>query len=549
MRILRAAGIVAAITGCALLSGCSRAQTMAGGTSTSENGRVSGYVVDSAGKPEKDAVVEMVPAAYNPVKDSGASGPMTDTTDQQGRYSFDSVATGIYNIQALGLSDGKRMLGTGLPVAGDSFGDRIDTMRIPGSAQVMLPDDFNPAQGYVYVLGTTIAVPAGRAVEGRITIDSLPAGPLPAMYYDERKGDKRPSRLNYGVRVSSEGLVKAGYCAWSNVKRLYFNTTASGADVAGNVRGFPALVILTKSNFDFARASGDGGDLRFAKGDNTPLPYQIEKWDSANARAAVWVRIDTVYGNTGDHYVRMHWGNPFAKDSSTGPAVFDTADGYQAVWHMQRGGSAAVLDATINHFDATAMGAVLPFDTTGAIGLAQRFAGAAGYLTVPNSAAGPLNFPEDGQYTLSAWVMTETLDKDYHFIVSKGNEQYGLQINKSNYWEFFEFQNNLGWDSTISPATLKTWTHITGVRAGKKQYLYINGRCMDSTVKNASGIMPRVTTHDVCIGKRPMGANDTISLFNGLIDEVYIANRAYSSDRIKLSYCNQQENSIFIIFK
>jgi hypothetical protein len=78
------------------------------------------------------------------------------------------------------------------------------------------------------------------------------------------------------------------------------------------------------------------------------------------------------------------------------------------------------------------MGAILPVDTTGAIGIGQRFAGAAGYLNVPNSAAGPLNFPEDGQYTLSAWVMTEVLDKDYHFIVSKGNEQYGIQINKSN---------------------------------------------------------------------------------------------------------------------
>jgi len=86
------------------------------------------------------------------------------------------------------------------------------------------------------------------------------------------------------------------------------------------------------------------------------------------------------------------------------------------------------------------------------------------------------------------------------------------------------------------------------VREGKKQYLYVNGRCVDSTVKNAAGVMPRITTFDVCIGKRP-STNDTLSLFNGLIDEVQMSNRAYSSDRIKLSYSNQQANSIFVIFK
>ena len=548
MRSVITAETVAAIVGLVLLSECGRMQTMAGGTSTSENGRVTGHVVDSAGKPEKDAVVEMIPAAYNPVKDSGR-GTVADTTDEQGRYSFDSIATGIYNIQAFGSLDGKRLLVTDLPVAGDSFGNRIDTLLIPGSVQVMLPDDFDPAKGYVYVLGTTIMAFSADAVDGRITLDSIAAGTLPAMYYDEFNGAKRPSRLNFGVQVASENLAKVGYCAWDHVKRLYFNTTVSGADVAGNVYGFPTLVRLSNVNFNFSEASGDGRDLRFAKPDNTPLPYEIEQWDSAKAQAAVWVRIDTVYGKTSDHYVRMHWGNPAAQDNSMSPSVFDTADGFQAVWHMQRTGSASTVDATFNHFDATAMGAILPFDTAGYIGLAQRFDGAAGYLNVPNSAAGVLNFPEDGYYSLSAWVMTETLNNDFHFIVSKGNESYGLQINKSNCWEFFEFQNNIGWDGTYSPATPKTWTYLAGVRAGKKQYFYVNGQCVDSTIQTGSGIMPRITTRDICIGKRPMGSNDTISLFNGIIDEVCIANRVFSPDRVKLSFMNQKQNSLFIIFK
>jgi Concanavalin A-like lectin/glucanases superfamily/Domain of unknown function (DUF2341) len=541
--------IIAPLALCLLLdSGCGRLPTLAGGTSTSENGRVTGLIVDSTGTPNMHARVLLVPAVYDPGRDLQKN-IIADTTGPDGRYSFDSISTGIYNIEAVHILNGTRLIKTGIPVVGDSIVLHVDTLRKTGAVEVMLPDSSNSEEGYVFFLGTDMLAHVSGAINGIMIIDSVPSGQLPALYYADRNSSAGPVRLSAGVQAMAGDTAKTGYAAWAHYSQLYFNTTPSGADVSINIRHFPALVRLTNINFDFSQAKAGGGDIRFAKPDNTPLPYEIEQWDSAGGRAAVWVKVDTVYGNDGAHYIRMHWGNPEAQDSSTSASVFDTADGFQGVWHMQQNGNSAVKDATTNNDNATPLGsAAKPFDTTGYIGKAQYFDGASGYLEMVNTAGGVLNFPEDGYYTISAWVYAEVLENDYQFIVSKGNEQYGLQINKSNYWEFFEFENNKGWDSTISPATTNAWNYIVGVRSGKKQYLYVNGVCADSTVKNAAGVLPRITAFDACIGKRPSG-NDTLSLFKGIIDEVCMSNCAHSSNWVRLCYMNQKAQDALIVFK
>src|SRR5690606_23827454 len=96
----------------------------------------------------------------------------------------------------------------------------------------------------------------------------------------------------------------------------------------------------------FKEAKGNGADIRFTKANNTTrIQHQIEKWDSAERAAAVWVRVDTVYGNRNNQLFRLHWGNAAAVDSSKGSAVFDTAAGFRAVWHMNDTGN--VPDATV----------------------------------------------------------------------------------------------------------------------------------------------------------------------------------------------------------
>src|SRR6185295_9700140 len=81
--------------------------------------------------------------------------------------------------------------------------------------------------------------------------------------------------------------------------------------------------------------------IRFSKADNTTaLPYQIESWTSTSA--AIWVQVDTVKGNSNAQSIRMHWGNGAAASQSSGPAVFDSANGYKAVFHLSEADSTNV---------------------------------------------------------------------------------------------------------------------------------------------------------------------------------------------------------------
>ena len=131
--------------------------------------------------------------------------------------------------------------------------------------------------------------------------------------------------------------VQENYSNWAYSQNLYLNTTSGGANVSGAVDSFPVLVRLDTTVFNFAMAQDSGQDIRFAKSDGTHLYYQIEKWDFSGKTAAIWVRVDTVFGNNNTQYITMYWGNPKVNSMSNGAAVFDTANGFIGVWHLSNG--------------------------------------------------------------------------------------------------------------------------------------------------------------------------------------------------------------------
>ena len=317
-------------------------------------------------------------------------------------------------------------------------------------------------------------------------------------------------------------------------------------DVAFNVENFPVLVRLNSSNFDFSEAQPGGADIRFTKMDNTLLSHEIEHWDAAGQRAEIWVRADTVYGNNNVQSIMMYWGNAAAVDSSSGAAVFDTAGGFQGVWHLSEAGNTTAKDATINHFDGTPAGMSAASAAEGIIGGAQVFDGLASCYTMANTATSTLNFPENGPYTVSAWICIDTLDSALHTIVSKGNRQYNLGAVASNEWEFSVCPASGGWDVTGSSAASKAWTHLVGVRNGTLQYLYVNGIRVDSTVSNLFSGITRYTGDDLAIGKNP---NASLYFFKGTIDEVCISDVARDPAWIKLSYMNQKASDRLVTFR
>ncbi len=534
---------------------CGRTVQLTGGASEETNARVSGKVVDASGRAAANAFVQLIPVAYDPVDGGALPDSLTAITDTGGRYRIHAADTGTYNIQAFQSTGRTRSLVWNVRVSGDSAVAPVSTLRDPGTIKLAIPDSAHDVNGYVYIPGTTITA----SVNGSGTflfLDSVPPGNVPPAVYEIKNNSSSARIISDAATVASGDTTTIAYSAWKSSQKLYLNTTSSGANVQSTLLGFPVLVRLTQNNFNFAAASSNGNDIRFAKANGTPLSYEIEQWDVSAGQAAVWVRVDTVYGNDSTHFIIMFWGNPNVAGGANSGAVFDTSSGFQGVWHLGRPDGSIELDATYNHFDATPSDTG-PIAAAGQIGVAKKFDGVSTSFDVKNSASGKLNFPEMGTYTISAWVYSDTLNDSSHLIVGKGNQQYYLKQKftpnlDSQTWEFVEYQTATGWQITDYQSSPKAWTYLCGVRSNGNQYLYVNGILVNSTPGNNPPIQGRDTSQDVTIGKylqfvTPSG--EGYCPFKGVIDEVRISSISQSADWIKLEYMNQKVPGALVVFK
>jgi hypothetical protein len=539
---------------------------MQAGSSVSGNGKVSGCLLHQSGVPASHAQVMMFLESYNPVLDTLVLNSLIDTTDAEGKYAFINVNTGTYDILAVGLEQRYRAITKGIHVNDDSVKVPADTLRKPGTIKVVVPNGFDANYGYFYIPGTTIYSWLSDN-NGSVMLDSVPAGVNLSVYYAVKNSPAASVTFSDSIVMRPGEIVTISYPGWKFSKKLYLNTTASGANIAGAVTGFPALVRLTGTNFKFSEAKTDGADLRFTKSNGDALSYEIERWDASQGSAEIWVKVDTVFGRDSTHFIVMYWGasTPFGSalgadyaitSLSNGAAVFDTASGFQGVWHLGEAEGAAAGDATGNHFDGTPSDTT-PTVVTGPIGYARQFNGTSSYIRMKNTAAGKLNFVENSFYTVSAWAYADTFDDKFHVVVGKSDEQYFLKL-KPYYppnpmrWEFVEFHDQAGWQITDTIALVKTWSFLVGIRKGNSQYFYLNGELVDSVMEVTASAAARYTGDDVTIGKylsETVKTGEGMCPFPGRIDEVRISNVVRSADWIKLCYMNQKTPDALFLFK
>jgi hypothetical protein len=178
------------------------------------------------------------------------------------------------------------------------------------------------------------------------------------------------------------------------------------------------------------------------------------------------------------------------------------------------------------------------------------FDGQSSYIQMNGTASGKLDFPRNGTYSISAWVYADAYDQHFRTVASKGDFQYNLEILPTDEWQFAEYSDGAGWDMTSAPSPQMTWTYLTGMRSGDKQYLYINGNLADSTIFFNALTERRYTGFDFMIGRNRRPLNDsTESFFKGMIDEVRITSVAPGGDWIKLCYMNQKAGDALVVYK
>jgi len=526
---------------------CSRSTQVAGWGSETTNG-VTAAVVRQDGTPAAGAVVRVRKSDFvtQPPADLAKTSIYSADalTDELGRFEIKGIDPGSYSVEV--RDSAAAVLLTCSIEINDTVNFHTDTLRPLASVRGSIDTSgMNGKRLFVQVCGLERLVSVDSA--GAFTIKDLPAG-LFSLHVISVAGTQSSLIRTDQVSAVAGDTVPVTMSGWSFSRKVYLNTTSSGAAISGDVRDFPVLIRLTNTNFDFSQAKSDGGDIRFSKADTTTLPYEIERWDASSQAAEIWVRVDTVYGNNSSQYIVMYWGDSSASSLSNGPAVFDTAGGFQCVWHLGQEAAGFASDATANHFNGTPS-TPAPTVAMGAIGMCQQFNGTSNYFQALGTASGKLNFPAQGTYALSAWVYADTLDSAYTRIIEKNDFQYKLQVDWVNNWQFSEYENTRQFDLTNYPATARAWVYLVGVRFGGSQYLYVNGILAASTISALANAGPRDTTSNVTVGRSALNYVSPGCFFKGRLDEIRIENTAPSADWVKLSYMNQKADDALVLFK
>jgi biopolymer transport protein ExbB len=130
--------------------------------------------------------------------------------------------------------------------------------------------------------------------------------------------------------LASPGAAQAWWNAdWAQRTRITLNTSSLGLETKETVSQVAVAVRLHSGNFDFTTAKEDGADLRvLAADDKTPLKFSIERFDSINELAVLWVQVPSVLPGSDKNQFYIYAGNAKAAPEpgdTVAAAGFDAA--------------------------------------------------------------------------------------------------------------------------------------------------------------------------------------------------------------------------------
>lgn len=345
------------------------------------------------------------------------------------------------------------------------------------------------------------------------------------------------------------------YTLWTYSMKINFNTTASGANVAGNVAGFPMLIRLNASNFDFSKAADSGRDVRFSDAAGVPLSFQLENWDPTGKKAEIWVRVPEVKGNTDAHAVTMYWGRPGAASASNSSAAFRGEDGFRGVWHLEESGGGDALDAVSKQFNGA--GVRTSGGAAGIIGGAFHFDGTVAGAEVGSSYVGLPAGMTSGlkAFTFSLWAKEAVTGAGVSYATSPtllgmttdgiSSGDFGLVSESGllSYWHGFKSTGDLGATTDVNLHDGQ-WHHIAATYSGSVVSLYEAGTKLKELAADNLPLANLAFTLGASFASDGTHAHG----FNGYLDDLQISGLTRSADWIKLAYESQREGGKAVAF-
>jgi biopolymer transport protein ExbB len=188
---------------------------------------------------------------------------------------------------------------------------------------------------------------------------------------------------------------------WQYRKEIDLDTSPTGADLTASAQDVPVLVRLSVANFAyFTDTKPDGSDFRVVLGDDkTPLKFHLERFDSQNQLAYLWIDVPSLTGGAKTEKVYLYYGNSSAAAASDPAGTYDVNQALALEFGQATGLPMDVTAYKNNPTTSTAEAVPASLIAGGA-----KFSGSQ-VITVPASASLRL-LPTQG-FTASAWVRFE----------------------------------------------------------------------------------------------------------------------------------------------
>ena len=271
-----------------MITGCS--DPVASGGTRGGNPVVTGMIIGLDGHAAADVKVSLIPSDYNPVTDSSVVLPGFTLTDAEGVFSIEAPDSGTYSIEAVNTHDGSRLLRFNVTTANDSISELpCDTLHLPGMLKVIVAGS---TDGYLFVPGTKLKAFITPGSD-TVTIDSVPATTLPALVSSEINSNQT-SVLRNDIVVSSGCVTLIESEVPGGSLQITLNTAQDGAAINSDVYGFPVLIRLNKTNFNFKEI------------EKTELNYTLHEWKPSYFRlksSAGIVMASVLKSGKGRHYL------------------------------------------------------------------------------------------------------------------------------------------------------------------------------------------------------------------------------------------------------
>jgi len=304
------------------------------------------------------------------------------------------------------------------------------------------------------------------------------------------------SSLAYAIvyETESQSVSQTIVRKWLNGWNKRVKITIDHNDVDNDLTNFPVLIHLGNSSgrnnddvtfvFNELVSDSDCKKIAVTTSDKTTQCYvEIEKWDSSNKQAWLWVKVPSI-SSTADTDLYLYYdqnqtdNTNYVGDTGSTPAQNVWNSSYKAVYHLQGDPEtpASNKDSTSNQNNPTFYGSMTSGDqVAGKIDGSVDFDGVDDFANVSNHES--LQFTNS--LTIEAWINFSTFGSgsNVNIILRKGEENpndYQLAVVDQKLALVIAQNDGEGLNSSSTLSTM-AWYYVVGTWDGTTRKLYIDG--------------------------------------------------------------------------